>query len=708
MSKRTRRLAGLALVVGVAGVALVWRAVSAPVAKPKMTAPKPALVAVEQARQGGLARQLSLTGTVTAEAQIGLYAKIEQPIRVITVKEGDAVTKGETLIRLDSVEMDAQLASGRAEQQVAVATLRDVLAGSRPEDIAQAQAALRQAEAAADRAAAGDRNARAIYSGQITGAPRQAIEEAEGKADVARAQHVAAQAALDAARRSLVEVRQIAQLNTPQEQSVNEASGKAEVAAAQADEAKQKQAAVASQLEEAGNRVSLSKSQIEEAEEKVAVAQAQLAAVRPAASNAKAEDERAQALLRIGGLSQEEAERATLRRATAEAQVEAAQRSLKLAEAQVRTSRGALVVAQTQQRTSEHALAAAQTQVMSTASALNTAREGKQLASALLETKASPNQQIAEAEGRVQVSAAQLAAAAASVSAAEKAMRQVQALQQGPLPQRELDEATGRVAETRAAAQAARERVALLKAGATATQVGIARARLGQAATKVEYWQTQLDLCTLKAPISGVVTQRFKDVGDKTDPKQPLLTINQAGRQLVRTSVSDRELAGLRTGLRARVMLDALPGRPIDVTVTNIYPTADPVTRLVPVELLLPPLPKPLADGSFARVSLQTDPQDGLLIAQVALLPQPEGRTAVFVVTVEGKAHRQMVTAVLESDGRALVTTGLEAGAQVVVRGQDGLKEGQPVKVMPASLSGDKDGGKAGGKDAAERKGLSR
>jgi len=427
-------------------------------------------------------------------------------------------------------------------------------------------------------------------------------------------------------------------------QAMQDAEGKLAVATAQRDATNAALDAATQNLEQVRQIVKLNTTQLQavnDARGKVDTATAQLDATATATENAKAENDRAQALLKIGGTSQEEADRASTRYRTAQAQWDSAK------------------------------------------STLATAQEGYRLAKSLLETNAVPQQQLADAQGRVNVAKAQVTAAEASVTAADKQFTQVKALQNGPLPQRELDEASGRVAETKATMEAARERVALLQAGASPTQLATAQARVQQAEAKCAYWRTQVALCLLKAPISGVITKRWKYVGDTADPKGPILTIAQDGRQLVKTAVSDRDVAGLQPGMTARVTLDALPGAPLTISVTNVYPSADPTTRLVPVELLLPKLPRPIAAGSFARIAINQGEQRGIVVPQAAVVPQAGGKAAIFLVTPAMTAERRLVTTGLEADGKVLILAGLEEGVKVVVQGQDALKEGQPVKVMP-------------------------
>jgi HlyD family secretion protein len=95
--------------------------------------------------------ELVLSGNFELEdAQLGFKTPgrvIERPVR-----EGDRVTAGQLVARLDDAEQVAQLALRRAELAAAEAVLAELEAGSRPQEIAAAAAALRSAEAERERA----------------------------------------------------------------------------------------------------------------------------------------------------------------------------------------------------------------------------------------------------------------------------------------------------------------------------------------------------------------------------------------------------------------------------------------------------------------------------------------------------------------------------------------------------------------------------
>lgn len=95
--------------------------------------------------------ELVLSGNIEAvDAQLSF----KNPGRVAQrfVAEGDRITAGQVIAKLDDTEQRQELALRRAELAVAEAALADLEAGSRPQEIASAEAAVRSAEAERDRA----------------------------------------------------------------------------------------------------------------------------------------------------------------------------------------------------------------------------------------------------------------------------------------------------------------------------------------------------------------------------------------------------------------------------------------------------------------------------------------------------------------------------------------------------------------------------
>jgi HlyD family secretion protein len=136
-------------------------------------------------RGGRTSGDLGASGTVEGtEAQLGFETPGQ--IEAVLVHEGDRVTVGMELARLDTAQLAAQLAQSRAAAAAARARLRELEAGARPEELEQARAAAR---AAADRYADAqrdfDRLQRLLQGGAVS---QEAFDKAQLALAVAKSQ----------------------------------------------------------------------------------------------------------------------------------------------------------------------------------------------------------------------------------------------------------------------------------------------------------------------------------------------------------------------------------------------------------------------------------------------------------------------------------------------------------------------------------------
>jgi HlyD family secretion protein len=129
------------------------------------------------------------SGTVEAtEADLGFQAAGR--IQEIRVDEGDRVRLGDTLAILDLTEQRAALAAAEATLEAARAQLREMEEGSRPQEIGQAEAAVRAADESVVEATREAERARRLFEGgavseQALDQARTALELAEARAQEA-------------------------------------------------------------------------------------------------------------------------------------------------------------------------------------------------------------------------------------------------------------------------------------------------------------------------------------------------------------------------------------------------------------------------------------------------------------------------------------------------------------------------------------------
>jgi RND family efflux transporter MFP subunit len=320
----------------------------------------------------------------------------------------------------------------------------------------------------------------------------------------------------------------------------------------------------------------------------------------------------------------------------------------------------------------------------------------------MVEIGGAPQEDLDRAQTRLKTVQAQHSAAQAALKASRASLAHIRDLYAGPIPKRELDDAEGRVEEAKEGVASATQRLQMLLAGPTATQVSVARERVSQAQAKVASAQTPLAYCTLTSPFTGTVVARLKQVGDMAEPKSPILTLAETSQLVVRASLPDRDAVRLRPGTPVVAEIDAASGKPMRLAVERIYPAADSNSRLVTVEIALPNGIQAPPLGSLTRLSfLATEHRKAIVIPSAAVLEHPGGKRVAFVVAKSGKADMREITVGIEQNDRIEALSGIEPGEQLVVRGQEALKDGMAIKIMPPKPNA------SGGPQAKGRRGES-
>lgn len=132
---------------------------------------------------------VSVTGTIEA-IQVDVSARIAGRIVERPVDEGDRVTAGQLLVRLDEAEQAAEVRRQEAAVRTAQSSLDDLQAGARREELEDARAALQSASATREWTERDFRRAEGLFRQTLIAA--QEVDRARQAYDVALAQEKSA------------------------------------------------------------------------------------------------------------------------------------------------------------------------------------------------------------------------------------------------------------------------------------------------------------------------------------------------------------------------------------------------------------------------------------------------------------------------------------------------------------------------------------
>lgn len=115
-------------------------------------------VTVKAVTRGEVKLVHTVSGRVGPASEVQVVPKIGGKVAAAAVNVGDAVSPGQVLIRLDTADLAVQVRQAEAAVAVAAANLNNLLAGTRPEQLAQAKAGLQAAKAGLENARANHDN----------------------------------------------------------------------------------------------------------------------------------------------------------------------------------------------------------------------------------------------------------------------------------------------------------------------------------------------------------------------------------------------------------------------------------------------------------------------------------------------------------------------------------------------------------------------
>jgi HlyD family secretion protein len=265
--------------------------------------------------------------------------------------------------------------------------------------------------------------------------------------------------------------------------------------------------------------------------------------------------------------------------------------------------------------------------------------------------------------------------------------------------------------------------------GLSAAIVGMSSAQRGQTGAAVQVARRTVAALTVRAPVAGTVSlsppaaskshssdasqlvaklpaslqgQAGGLVGGAAAPSvdavlasgrpvrsgQPILTVTDTSTLTLTAQVDETDVLLVKKGIAASATLDAVPDATYVATVTTIDPAPTTSSRgggsyVVRLSLgsgtmpdgSVAPTPRPGMKGDV-KLNVRTA-RHTVAVPAIATF-RAGARDAVWVVK-NGVTHRRMVRLGAQGETRVQVVEGLQAGERIVVRGVDGVRDGEPV-----------------------------
>lgn len=191
---------------------------------------------------------------------------------------------------------------------------------------------------------------------------------------------------------------------------------------------------------------------------------------------------------------------------------------------------------------------------------------------------------------------------------------------------------------------------------------------------------------SIYAASDGFVNKKIANTGEVIAAGAPVLAINAtngSGNYILKVGVTDKEWVFIKTGQRAKVVLDGFPGDTIAAAVSKKSQVAQNGDGSFQIELRLELKTTKPAIGMFGKAYITTlNSTTDTVIPYDALVEADGDRAFVFTLTAQGKIKRIPITISRFNNDQVYVKSGLGGINQVIVSNSAFLNENSHVKVI--------------------------
>lgn len=274
--------------------------------------------------------------------------------------------------------------------------------------------------------------------------------------------------------------------------------------------------------------------------------------------------------------------------------------------------------------------------------------------------------QLAVQQSQVDEGLAELAALQAELQLAEQELtRQNDLKKSGAFSKAKYEDAIQNVAKAKANIVRAKAVIETRKATRRLTEITLAKSEI-------------------RAPYAGVVSEKLTEVGAYVSAGDPVVALVSDTSLEVEADVPSTRLGGLKSGVG--VSFELADGRTFNAVVRALLPTENPMTRTRPVRFT-PKFEAPvsgLADAQTVTVNVPLGASRQVLTVHKDAIIKRGDKSLVYVVANE-IAEARTVRLGESTGARIEITSGLKAGDNVIVRGNERLRPGAQVKIRTGS-----------------------
>jgi membrane fusion protein (multidrug efflux system) len=212
----------------------------------------------------------------------------------------------------------------------------------------------------------------------------------------------------------------------------------------------------------------------------------------------------------------------------------------------------------------------------------------------------------------------------------------------------------------------------------------LSKAQAAQSESRLKELRINLSNTNVVSPTDGFVSRRLVDPGSWVSQNAPIVSVVDISSLRLVANVVEKDLKAVNPGDQAIVEVDAYPGEKFHGKIARVSPILDPATRTAPMEVEIQNRDARLKPGMYAKVALEIDSRENVLIVPKIALVDSEGKRGVYQPNDQSRAEFKPVTVGLEDGEKAEIVSGLREGEMVISTGAGALRRNDQLLVAGA------------------------
>lgn len=197
---------------------------------------------------------------------------------------------------------------------------------------------------------------------------------------------------------------------------------------------------------------------------------------------------------------------------------------------------------------------------------------------------------------------------------------------------------------------------------------------VGSAKAMLDAAQNSLNYTTIKAPISGYISNKNANVGQMAAPGVEIFSIKKTEKINAQINVTESIISKVTVGAKAKIKVDSVDEE-IEGNVTVANPTKNAQTGMYYISISIDNADGILKDGMFADITLTlSDSADTLVVPSDSVIEDEDGKKYVYITDGE-TAEKIEVTVGIVTEEYTEIIKGVSEGDKVIVTGKEYLSE---------------------------------